>query len=170
MRLTSRFPTNLLLFGENVTGSRAAQASCIASVGGRHGHSAGVWGFGLAEVCPPGLTALLTCQVRKASGWSLTGSAPRRGATTRSPSWTASTGSSPCAQVRGNDVARQARGGEVSVRVFPDCILHLGRDRQPFPDLPFPPPTPPPSRASPPAAPGKPANARASPGGLTNAA
>lgn len=115
-----------------------------------------------------GLTALLTCQVRKASGWSLTGSAPQSGATTRSPSWTASTGSSPCAQVGAwgalpafrNDVASPSmpgpgvpgpgRGrlaclqrlpGEVSVRIFSVSVLRLGQDWQPFPDRP-PPPAP----------------------------
>lgn len=41
----------------------------------------------------------LVLQAQKDSGWSLTGSAPQRGATTLSQSWTASTGLSPCGQV-----------------------------------------------------------------------
>lgn len=48
---------------------------------------------------------LLILQVRKDSGWSLTGSAPQRGATILSLSWMVSTGLCPCGQVK--------KGGQV---------------------------------------------------------
>lgn len=54
-------------------------------------------------------------QVQRGCAWSSTGSAPPRGATTRSPSWTVSTGSSLCAQVCGGGAGRPcaAAGGRL---------------------------------------------------------